>query len=77
MSQLSSNIRMALGGLDQQLEESIHRQAKLIDEKIKAYTREQYTILEEFRERAHNEHAFLARSLLFSAFNFQYKLIYL
>lgn len=61
VSQLSSNLRLALGGLEQQLEEAIQRQALLVDERIRAFTREQYQILEEFRERAHNEHALLAR----------------
>ena len=61
MSQLSSNLRLALGGLDQQLEQAIQQQAISIDERIRAYTKEQYQILEEFRERAHNEHALLSR----------------
>ncbi|XP_008208814.1 lobe protein isoform X1 [Nasonia vitripennis] len=61
VSQLSSTLRLALGGLEQQLEEAIQRQALLVDERIRAFTQEQYQILEEFRERAHNEHALLAR----------------
>lgn len=61
MSQLSNNLRLALGGLEQQLQEAIQREATLIDERIRAFTKEQYQILEEFRERAHTEHTFLAR----------------
>ncbi|KAJ8667669.1 hypothetical protein QAD02_009332 [Eretmocerus hayati] len=59
--QLPSNLRLALGGLEQQLNEAIQRQALLTAERIKSFTEEQYQILETFKERAHNEHSFLAK----------------
>lgn len=61
VSQLPSTLRLALASLEQQLQESIQSQVRLIDEKIREFTKEQYNILEEFRERAHNEYSFLSR----------------
>lgn len=61
VSQLSNNIQVALGGLQQQLEEAVQRQSVEIENKIRAFTAEQYQLLEQFRERAHNEHRILTR----------------
>lgn len=52
---------MALGGLQQQLEEAVQRHSTEIENKIRAFTAEQYQLLERFRERAHNEHRLLTR----------------
>lgn len=52
---------MALGGLQQQLEEAVQRQSAEVENKIRAFTAEQYQLLEQFRERAHNEHRLLTR----------------
>lgn len=52
---------MALGGLQQQLEEAVQQQSAEIENKIRAFTTEQYQLLEQFRERAHNEHRLLTR----------------
>lgn len=52
---------MALGGLQRQLEEAVQRQTATIEEKIRAFTAEQYQLLEQFRERAHNEHRLLSK----------------
>lgn len=61
VSQLPRTIQVALGGLQQQLEEAVQMQASEIEEKIRAFTAEQYQLLEQFRERAHNEHRILTR----------------
>ncbi|XP_034193678.1 proline-rich Akt substrate 40 kDa [Osmia lignaria lignaria] len=61
VSQLPNNIQMALGGLQQQLEEAVQQQSAEIENKIRAFTTEQYQLLEQFRERAHNEHRLLTR----------------
>ncbi|XP_050459296.1 uncharacterized protein LOC126855558 isoform X2 [Cataglyphis hispanica] len=49
------------GGLQQQLEEAVQRQTVAIEEKICAFSAEQYRLLEQFRERAHNEHRLLSK----------------
>ncbi|KAF3423136.1 hypothetical protein E2986_00660 [Frieseomelitta varia] len=61
VSQLPNNVQVALGGLQQQLEEAVQRQSADIENKIRAFTAEQYQLLEQFRERAHNEHRLLRR----------------
>ncbi|XP_017875610.1 uncharacterized protein LOC108622323 isoform X2 [Ceratina calcarata] len=61
VSQLPNNIQVALGGLQQQLEEAVQRKSAEIENKIRALTAEQYQLLEQFRERAHNEHIILRR----------------
>lgn len=61
VSQLPNNVQVALGGLQQQLEEAVQRQSTEIENKIRAFTSEQYQLLEQFRERAHNEHRLLRR----------------
>lgn len=61
VSQLPNNIQVALGGLQQQLEEAVQRKSAEIENKIRAFTTEQYQLLEQFRERAHNEHRVLRR----------------
>ncbi|XP_043793592.1 uncharacterized protein LOC122715449 [Apis laboriosa] len=61
VSQLPNNIQVALGGLQQQLEEAVQRQSVEIENKIRTFTAEQYQLLEQFRERAHNEHRILTR----------------
>ncbi|XP_078046144.1 proline-rich Akt substrate 40 kDa [Augochlora pura] len=61
VSQLPKNIQVALGGLQQQLEEAVQRRSTEIEDKIRAFTAEQYQLLEQFRERAHNEHKILTR----------------
>ncbi|KAG7204706.1 hypothetical protein KM043_005120 [Ampulex compressa] len=61
VSQLPNTVQVALGGLQQQLEEAVQRQAAEVEEKIRAFTAEQYQLLEQFRERAHNEHRVLTR----------------
>lgn len=52
---------MALGCLHQQLEEAVQRQATDVEEKIRNFTAEQYQLLEQFREKAHNEYRLLTR----------------
>lgn len=52
---------MALDGLQRQLEEAVQRQTMVIEDKIRAFTAEQYQMLEQFRERAHNEHRLLSK----------------
>lgn len=61
VSQLPNNVQVALGGLQKQLEEAVQRQSAEIEDKIRAFTAEQYQLLEQFRERAHNEHRILTR----------------
>lgn len=61
VSQLPNTVQVALGGLQQQLEEAVQRQTVAIEDKICAFTAEQYQLLEQFRERAHNEHRLLSK----------------
>ncbi|XP_024940672.1 uncharacterized protein LOC107267567 isoform X2 [Cephus cinctus] len=61
VSQLSNSQQLALGSLQQQLEEAVQREAAAVEEKIRAFTAKQYQLLEQFRERAHTEHRLLAR----------------
>ena len=61
VSELPNNVQVALGGLQQQLEESVQRWSAEIEDKIRAFTAKQYQLLEQFRERAHNEHRLLTR----------------
>lgn len=61
VSQLSRPRQMALAGIQQQLEEAVQRQVAATEEKVRAFTAEQYQILEQFRENAHAEHTHLIR----------------
>ncbi|XP_012224788.1 uncharacterized protein PRAS40 [Linepithema humile] len=61
VSQLPNTVQVALGGLQRQLEEAVQRQTATIEDKIRAFTAEQYQLLEQFRERAHNEHRLLSK----------------
>ncbi|CAK9825168.1 hypothetical protein ANTRET_LOCUS3233 [Anthophora retusa] len=61
VSQLPNNVQVALGALQQQLEEAVQRESAEIENKIRAFTAEQYQLLEQFRDRAHNEHRLLTR----------------
>ncbi|XP_066592345.1 uncharacterized protein PRAS40 isoform X2 [Prorops nasuta] len=61
VSQLSSSVQVALVSLQQQLEQAVQRQIIEVEEKIRAFTQEQYQLLEEFREKAHDEHRLLTR----------------
>lgn len=61
VSQLLSSTQVALGCLHQQLEEAVQRQAADVEEKIRNFTAEQYQLLEQFREKAHNEYRLLTR----------------
>ncbi|CAL7945062.1 unnamed protein product [Xylocopa violacea] len=63
VSQLPNNVQVALGSLQQQLEEAVQRQSTEIENKIRAFTAEQYHLLDQFRERAHNEHRVLTRMI--------------
>nr|CAD7443853.1 unnamed protein product [Timema bartmani] len=56
----------AMSALQQQLGEVIQQEVAHTEERVRQYTEQQYTALEEFRERAHREHRVLAR-LLFDA----------
>ncbi|XP_053978077.1 uncharacterized protein LOC128876022 isoform X1 [Hylaeus volcanicus] len=64
VSQLPVNVQMALGNLQKQLEEAVQRQSAEIEDKIRAFTAEQYQLLEQFRERAHKEHRILTSRLI-------------
>ncbi|KAL2725660.1 ethanolamine kinase 1 isoform X1 [Vespula squamosa] len=64
VSQLLSATQVALGCLHQQLEEAVQRQATDVEEKIRNFTAEQYQLLEQFREKAHNEYRLLTSLLL-------------
>ncbi|XP_071561024.1 uncharacterized protein [Temnothorax nylanderi] len=61
VSQLPNTVQVALDGLQRQLEEAVQRQTMAIEDKIRAFTAEQYQLLEQFRERAHNEHRLLSK----------------
>lgn len=61
VSQLPNTVQVALDGLQRQLEEAVQHQTMAIEDKIRAFTAEQYQLLEQFRERAHNEHRLLSK----------------
>ncbi|XP_077255996.1 proline-rich Akt substrate 40 kDa isoform X4 [Temnothorax americanus] len=61
VSQLPNTVQVALDGLQRQLEEAVQRRTRAIEDKIRAFTAEQYHVLEQFRERAHNEHRLLSK----------------
>lgn len=61
VSQLPNTVQVALDGLHQQLQEAVQRQTIAIEDKIRAFTAEQHQLLEQFRERAHNEHRLLSK----------------
>lgn len=61
VSQLPNTTQIALGGLQQQLEEAVQQKVAEIEEKIRAFTLEQSQLLEQFREKTHKEHMLLAR----------------
>ncbi|KYM78135.1 hypothetical protein ALC53_11424 [Atta colombica] len=61
VSQLPNAIQVALDGLQQQLQEAVQRQTITIEDKIRVFTDEQHQLLEQFRERAHNEHRLLSK----------------
>ncbi|XP_046748624.1 uncharacterized protein LOC124412631 [Diprion similis] len=59
VSQLPSNLQSALGGLQQQLETAVQREVAATEERVRAFSAEQYQLLEQYRERAHTEHRLL------------------
>ncbi|XP_011637217.1 uncharacterized protein LOC105427247 isoform X2 [Pogonomyrmex barbatus] len=61
VSQLPNTVQMALDALQRQLEEAVQRQTTALEDKIRTFTAEQYQLLEQFRERAHNEHRLLSK----------------
>lgn len=61
MSHLPDSSRLALATLEHHLEQAIHQKAHTVDEQVREFTRQQYNILDKFKERAHSEHNFLAR----------------
>lgn len=58
---LPGTVQVALEDLQKQLEEAVQQQAAEIEDKIRAFTAEQYQLLEQYRERARNEHRLLTR----------------
>lgn len=61
VSQLPNTVQVALDSLQRQLEEAVQRQTMAVEDKIRAFTAEQYQLLEQFRERAHNDHRLLSK----------------
>lgn len=61
VTQLSSNLQLALTSIQQQLEQAVQIKSTSIEDKIREFTAEQYQHLDEFRNQAHNEHRLLAR----------------
>lgn len=61
VSQLPNTVHVALGELQRQLDEAVQRQTAVIEDKIRAFNAEQYQLLEQFCERAHNEHKLLSK----------------
>ncbi|EZA50753.1 hypothetical protein DMN91_000797 [Ooceraea biroi] len=61
VSQLPNTVQVTLSELQRQLEEAVQRQTSVIEDKIRAFTTEQYQLLEKFRERTHNEHRLLSK----------------
>lgn len=55
--------------LQQQLAEAIRRETLLTEERVRAYTEQEYAALDRFREQANNEHRILSRLLYKSDVN--------
>ncbi|PNF20984.1 hypothetical protein B7P43_G09496 [Cryptotermes secundus] len=62
-SQLPGPVQAALSALQQQLVEAIQQETSRTEERVRAYSEQQYAALEEFREHAHRDHRILARLL--------------
>ncbi|KAK7868590.1 hypothetical protein R5R35_009479 [Gryllus longicercus] len=63
VSQLPAPVQTAITALQQQLAEIIQYETTRTEERVRQYSEQQYAALEEFRERAHNDHRLLARLL--------------
>ncbi|PSN55384.1 hypothetical protein C0J52_01850 [Blattella germanica] len=61
VSQLPGPVQTAMAALQQQLGEAIQQETAKTEERVRAYSEQQYAALEEFREQAHRDHRFLAR----------------
>jgi len=69
-------VQVALGGLQRQLEEAVQRQTATIEDKIRAFTAEQYQLLEQFRERVHNEHRLLSKYVILNVIDHFMSMVY-
>ncbi|KAJ1521497.1 hypothetical protein ONE63_003162 [Megalurothrips usitatus] len=58
------SMQSTLAALQQQLTEALRHEAQLVDEEIRRYSDQKYLQLEEFRNKAHDDHKILARVLL-------------
>lgn len=63
VSQMPSAVQTALSALQQQLGEAIQQETARTEERVRAYSEQQYAALEEYREHAHRDHRVLARLL--------------
>jgi len=63
VSQMPGTVQTALSALQQQLGEAIQQETARTEERVRAYSEQQYAALEEFREHAHRDHRVLARLL--------------
>lgn len=61
VSQMPGTVQTALSALQQQLGEAIQQETARTEERVRAYSEQQYAALEEFREHAHRDHRVLAR----------------
>jgi hypothetical protein len=61
VSQLPGPVQTALSALQQQLGEAIQQETSRTEERVRAYSEQQYAALEEFRGHAHRDHRVLAR----------------
>lgn len=55
------SMQTTLAALHQQLTEALHREAQIVEERVRQYSEQQYAELEEFRNKAHDDHKTLAR----------------
>jgi hypothetical protein len=58
---MPGTVQTALSALQQQLGEAIQQETARTEERVRAYSEQQYAALEEFREHAHRDHRVLAR----------------
>jgi len=58
---MPSTVQTALSALQQQLGEAIQQETARTEERVRAYSEQQYAAVEEFREHAHRDHRVLAR----------------
>ena len=58
---MPSSVQAALSTLQQQLHQSLQKEAQEVEERVRTFQDQQYAHLDEFRRRAHEDHRSLAK----------------